>query len=182
MQRPEAMVYSGASMRPVSSWGRLGAEPHDVVELTDRTAVAAAVTGRSGIAYGLGRSYGDACLNPNGLLWRTAAMPATYVPGEDPAAVPYSFDMMHSGGTSFAVARFPPGFVAPIHATDTLDYLVVLSGELVLVLEEGEARAGPGDFIVDCGVKHGWRNDGAEEAVFVVVVTPAHPTGDGRTG
>ena len=117
-----------------------------------------------------------------GLLWRTVAMPAIYVPGEDPAAVPYSFDMMHSGGTSFAVARFPPGFVAPIHATDTLDYLVVLSGELVLVLEEGEARAGPGDFIVDCGVKHGWRNDGAEEAVFVVVVTHAHPTGDGRTG
>jgi len=74
MQRAEAMVYSGASMRPVSSWGRLGAEPHDVVELTDRTAVAAAVTGRSGIAYGLGRSYGDACLNPNGLLWCTAAL------------------------------------------------------------------------------------------------------------
>ena len=74
MQCAEAMVYSGASMRPVSSWGRLGAEPHDVVELTDRTAVAAAVTGRSGIAYGLGRSYGDACLNPNGLLWRTVGL------------------------------------------------------------------------------------------------------------
>jgi FAD/FMN-containing dehydrogenase len=74
MQRPEAMVYSGASMRPVSSWGRLGAEPHDVVELTDRTAVAAAVAGRSGIAHGLGRSYGDACLNPNGLLWSTAGL------------------------------------------------------------------------------------------------------------
>jgi len=74
MQRPEAMVYSDASMRPVSSWGRLGAEPHDVVELTDRTAVAAVVTGRSGIAHGLGRSYGDVCLNPNGLLWSTAGL------------------------------------------------------------------------------------------------------------
>ncbi|TMJ26288.1 MAG: FAD-binding oxidoreductase [Alphaproteobacteria bacterium] len=61
-------------MRPVSSWGRLGAEPHDVVELTDRSTVARVLAGRSGIAYGLGRSYGDACLNPGGVLWHTAAL------------------------------------------------------------------------------------------------------------
>ena len=29
---------------------------------------------RPGIAYGLGRSYGDACLNPGGVLWRTAGL------------------------------------------------------------------------------------------------------------
>jgi FAD/FMN-containing dehydrogenase len=61
-------------MRPVSSWGRLGAEPHDVVELTDRDRIARVIAGRSGIAHGLGRSYGDACLNPGGVLWRTAAL------------------------------------------------------------------------------------------------------------
>jgi FAD/FMN-containing dehydrogenase len=62
-------------MRPVSSWGRLSALPHEVVELTDRAAVAATLArSRPGIAYGLGRSYGDACLNPGGTLWRTAAL------------------------------------------------------------------------------------------------------------
>jgi FAD/FMN-containing dehydrogenase len=62
-------------MRPVSSWGRLGAPPHDVIELTDRDRVAAVLTAsRPGIAYGLGRSYGDACLNPDGTLWRTAGL------------------------------------------------------------------------------------------------------------
>jgi FAD/FMN-containing dehydrogenase len=62
-------------MRPVSSWGRLGAPPHDVIELTDRDTVAVALRGRKpGIAYGLGRSYGDACLNPDGVLWRTAGL------------------------------------------------------------------------------------------------------------
>lgn len=62
-------------MRPVSSWGRLGAPPHDVVELADRDTVATSLAGRGrGIAYGLGRSYGDACLNPDGVLWRTAGL------------------------------------------------------------------------------------------------------------
>jgi FAD/FMN-containing dehydrogenase len=62
-------------MRRVSSWGRLSALPHDVVDLSDRAAVAAALArGRPGIAYGLGRSYGDACLNPGGTLWRTAGL------------------------------------------------------------------------------------------------------------
>lgn len=62
-------------MRPVSSWGRLGAPSHDVVELADRDKVAAALVGRgAGIAHGMGRSYGDACLNPGGVLWRTVGL------------------------------------------------------------------------------------------------------------
>ncbi|GEP60762.1 FAD-linked oxidase [Reyranella soli] len=59
----------------MSSWGRLSALPHDVVELSDRATVAAALArSRPGIAYGLGRSYGDVCLNPGGTLWRTAGL------------------------------------------------------------------------------------------------------------
>ena len=63
------------SMRPVSSWGRLTALPHEVVELADRDRVAEALARpRPGIAYGMGRSYGDACLNPGGVLWSTARL------------------------------------------------------------------------------------------------------------
>ena len=62
-------------MKPVSSWGRLTALPHEVVELKDRDGVAAELARRrSGIAYGMGRSYGDACLNPDGVLWATAGL------------------------------------------------------------------------------------------------------------
>ncbi len=62
-------------MKPVSSWGRLTALPHEVIELKDRDGVAGELARRrSGIAYGMGRSYGDACLNPDGVLWSTAGL------------------------------------------------------------------------------------------------------------
>ena len=38
-----------------------------------------------------------------------------------------------------------------------------------------------GDFIVDRGVIHAWRNDGAVPAVYASVTIPAHPVGQGRT-
>jgi mannose-6-phosphate isomerase-like protein (cupin superfamily) len=49
------------------------------------------------------------------------------------------------------------------------------------VLEEGEADLGPGDFVVDRGVVHGWRNPHDEPCVAAVVNLPAHPVGKGRT-
>ncbi len=62
-------------MRPLSSWGRLSALPHHVVDLTDRDRIAADLARHGpGIAYGLGRSYGDACLNPQGTVWSTAGL------------------------------------------------------------------------------------------------------------
>ena len=62
-------------MRRVSSWGRLGAAPHDVIELRERSLVPQALKGRGpGIAFGMGRSYGDACLNPDGVLWQTSGL------------------------------------------------------------------------------------------------------------
>ena len=63
-------------MRPVSSWGRLSADPHHVIELADRDRVAAELVRASGpgIAHGLGKSYGDVSLNPRGILWSTRGL------------------------------------------------------------------------------------------------------------
>ncbi|MSP76142.1 MAG: FAD-binding oxidoreductase [Rhodospirillaceae bacterium] len=62
-------------MRPVSSWGRLSAGPHEVIELRNRDLLVDGLARhRPGIAYGMGRSYGDACLNPGGILWSTSRL------------------------------------------------------------------------------------------------------------
>lgn len=56
----------------VGSWGRLARLPHHVKSLTDRGAVVDVIgSGHPGLAYGMGRSYGDVCLNPDGVLWKT---------------------------------------------------------------------------------------------------------------
>ncbi len=53
-------------MKPVSAWGRLSNDLHNVQVLNDRTQVAPVLaTHQPGLAYGNGRSYGDVCLNPN---------------------------------------------------------------------------------------------------------------------
>ena len=117
------------------------------------------------------------------LAWRTAAVPADNSgPGRMPPC-PTQMEFLHDGGTNFILTELPPGLggEAFMHATDTIDYLVVMRGEVVLVLETGETVLRPGDLIVDRGVIHGWRNDGGETAVYASVTMPARPVGNGRT-
>lgn len=62
-------------MRPVSSWGRLSSHLHHVVVLNEPSRVPAVLAAhRPGIAHGMGRSYGDACLNPDGVIWNTTGL------------------------------------------------------------------------------------------------------------
>jgi FAD/FMN-containing dehydrogenase len=62
-------------MKYVTSWGRLGNYLHSIYALSDRNKVADIIScHQPGIAYGMGRSYGDACLNPHGILWQTTSL------------------------------------------------------------------------------------------------------------
>ena len=62
-------------MVAVSSWGRLGSWEHEVRFLSDRHQVASPMkSSQLGIAYGMGRSYGDVCLNPDGVLWNATGL------------------------------------------------------------------------------------------------------------
>lgn len=114
------------------------------------------------------------------VAWRTDTHPADNSGSAD-RAEPHTIDLLHAPGSTFAVCQFRPGAEAMMHATDTIDYLVILSGRVTLVLETGEAELGPGDLVVDRGVFHGWRNPHDEPCIAAVVNLPAHPVGEGRT-
>ena len=77
----------------------------------------------------------------------------------------------HAGDPSNARTKIHPG----MHKTDTLDYVVMLSGEITVILETGEVTLGPGDVFVDRGVYHAWENRGAVPAVFASIVIDATP-------
>lgn len=64
-------------MVKVSSWGRLDASEHDWRVLPSPDSVPTELvreTRQRGIAHGMGRSYGDVCLNPGGVLWSTTSL------------------------------------------------------------------------------------------------------------
>ncbi|MHA7600650.1 FAD-binding oxidoreductase [Alicycliphilus sp. T452] len=55
----------------ISSWGRLSAEPHQVLPLDSTGHALPPEADHAVLPYGMGRSYGDVCLNPGGALWLT---------------------------------------------------------------------------------------------------------------
>jgi mannose-6-phosphate isomerase-like protein (cupin superfamily) len=66
-----------------------------------------------------------------------------------------------------------------MHTTDTIDFEVVLSGELILELDDGvETVLRPGDTVVQNGTRHRWGNRGTEPVVMAVFMVGAHRTGE----
>jgi len=63
-----------------------------------------------------------------------------------------------------------------MHATPSVDYAVVLNGRLLLDLDDGETtELGPGDVVVQNGVRHAWRNPTSEPATIFVVLVGCRP-------
>jgi mannose-6-phosphate isomerase-like protein (cupin superfamily) len=61
-----------------------------------------------------------------------------------------------------------------MHETVTIDYGIVLSGEIDLELDEGkEVHLKAGDCIVQNGTRHGWRNRSAEACVIAFIMIGA---------
>ncbi|MFT3975786.1 MAG: cupin domain-containing protein [Sphingomonas bacterium] len=112
------------------------------------------------------------------VAWQTDAYPISNA-GNDECAGPFSAGTF---GKSSALILFSPTDAAEPpawHVTDTIDYVVVLTGRVLLEMETGKAELGPGDLIVDRGVVHSWRNAGAEPAVLAGVIIPAEPVQPG---
>jgi len=70
-----------------------------------------------------------------------------------------------------AATRRHPG----MHKTDTIDYCVVLSGEIWAVLDEGEVLLRAGDCLVQRGTNHAWSNRTEQPCVIAFVLVAAKP-------
>ncbi len=61
-------------------------------------------------------------------------------------------------GAADAVAQGENVRHAHMHKTETIDYGIVLEGEIVLIMDEGETTVRAGDIVVQRGTNHGWAN------------------------
>ena len=62
-----------------------------------------------------------------------------------------------------------------MHTTDTVDFEVVISGNVALELDDGAEKVmGPGDTVVQNGTRHRWRNPGPDPVVIAVFMVGAH--------
>jgi hypothetical protein len=60
-----------------------------------------------------------------------------------------------------------------MHKTDSVDYIVLLKGEVTALLDVGEVKMRPFDVLIQRGTNHGWVNHGEEPALLVAVLVDA---------
>ncbi|KAJ6462406.1 hypothetical protein DFH09DRAFT_1228114 [Mycena vulgaris] len=74
-------------------------------------------------------------------------------------------------GVLFCITDIQPGGSAPMHRTLSVDYAVVLSGEIVLSLDGGEEKTvKTGEFMVQRGANHAWHNRTQQPCRILVVM------------
>ena len=116
------------------------------------------------------------------LLWCTDEMPADISLGEKVedmgARIIGTAPPPH--GTRFAVIDFPPGNAPIMHRTETIDYVMVLSGEIDMDMDDSTVTLKAGDVMVQRGTNHSWVNRGAERARLAFVLVDAKPLGIGH--
>ena len=132
-------------------------------------------------------------------LWQNDKSPANMETHEDPVEGPL---VLHppKNGSVFRIVQFDPedpevlakldgkaafaemGASANVvegarhpfmHRTDSLDYSVVLSGEIYMMMDEEEYLLKAGDTVIQQGTNHAWSNRGTEPCLIAFILTHA---------
>ncbi len=62
-----------------------------------------------------------------------------------------------------------------MHKTATVDYIILISGRVTMLLDRAQVDLEPGDVVVQRGTNHAWVNRGAEPAVLAGILVDAEP-------
>ena len=138
-------------------------------------------------------------------LWETAGAPASNTGDKDSAARPVRLEPPKNG-TILRIVEFPPdtawrgsvdGKAAfksigaghakdasssdpMMHRTSTVDYIIVLKGEIHAIMETGEKLLRAGDVLVQRGTNHSWSVRGNEPCIIAAVLVSAKPLGGSK--
>lgn len=139
-------------------------------------------------------------------LWETTRAPASNEGHADAAARPVRLEPPKRGAL-FRIVEFPPDSAwrgkatdareafesiqaghAPdhssadpmMHKTNTVDYIVVLKGEIYAIVDKAETLLRPGDVFIQRGTNHSWSVRGTEPCIIAVVLVSSDPVGKAR--
>lgn len=136
-------------------------------------------------------------------LWLTNTTPADNTGGADPTVTEPRRLPPPKGGTVFRVVDYPPdservaalrapgtthdaqaeGYVRDLanarhpgfHKTNSIDYAIVLSGEIWALMDEGEVLLKAGDVLIQRGTNHAWSNRSEQPCRVAFVLIDANP-------
>ncbi|HEX3937131.1 MAG TPA: cupin domain-containing protein [Xanthobacteraceae bacterium] len=116
------------------------------------------------------------------LMWCTDAMPVDIAVGENAEDMGARIlgTPPPENGSRFIVMEFGPGIVSEMHRTETIDYIVVLSGEIDMDMDQSTVKLRAGDVMVQRGTNHAWANRSAAPARLAIVLLDAKPLGIGH--
>ena len=135
-------------------------------------------------------------------LWETNGAPARNEGMADNADRPVRLEPPR-GGTILRIVEFPPDAAwrktadaraafasigaegAPdhdsadpmMHSTSTVDYIIVLKGEIYAIMDKGETLLKQGDILIQRGTNHSWSVRGNQPCVIAAVLIGAEPAG-----
>ena len=134
-------------------------------------------------------------------LWETSATPASNAGSNDPTVGQPQRLPPPKNGSKFRVVEYPPdskrvaalhgsshdskseGYVRDLknarhqgfHKTSTIDYAIVLSGEIYALMDEGEVLLKAGDVLIQRGTNHAWSNRTEQPCCIAFVLIDSDP-------
>jgi quercetin dioxygenase-like cupin family protein len=121
-------------------------------------------------------------LSASTLVWSTEALPT-------PMPIGDQFEDMGArrlgtqpppGGTRFIVMDFLPGATGVMHRTETIDFIVVIEGEIDMDMDRSTVTLKAGDTMVQRGTFHSWVNRSQARARIAITLVDAEPLGIGK--
>lgn len=108
------------------------------------------------------------------VVWTTQGFPVSNDGDADGSKAKVSRVM--PDGSVFRIIRLEPGAAPVMHRTDSIDYAVILTGQVLLELDgQDPVTLNAGDVVVQRGTVHNWKNDGPDVCMIAIVLIHAKP-------
>lgn len=111
-------------------------------------------------------------------MWSTNEGQSDNMDPRDGALKPVFSGSSHNqnGGSVLRIVDFPPGIQSPMHRTQSIDYGLVIWGEIEVELDSGETRTlKQSEVCVQRGTNHLWRNKSKDWCRVAYVLLDAKP-------